>query len=75
MRGRRRRGGRPRFLFETPAFTWPQAPLILGTIVTACSGLSVLVRFSEAYEHSVREEMVRRARLAMGETDLAREAA
>jgi NNP family nitrate/nitrite transporter-like MFS transporter len=64
------------FLFKTPAFTWPQALLILGAIVTACSVLTMLVRFSEADERSVQEEMARRSRVAVGETtDLAREAA
>jgi NNP family nitrate/nitrite transporter-like MFS transporter len=63
------------FLFKTSALTWPRALLVLGVIVTACSALSVLVRFSEADEKSVKEEMARRARLAMDETDLAREAA
>jgi NNP family nitrate/nitrite transporter-like MFS transporter len=64
------------FLFKSPALTWPQALLILGAIVTVCSGLTMLVRFSEADEKSVREEMKRRERLAMGEpADLAQEAA
>ncbi|MEX2303810.1 MAG: MFS transporter [Bryobacterales bacterium] len=64
------------FLFKSPSLTWPQALLILGVVVTACSALSVLVRFSEADEKAVREEMARRASLAMGDTpDLVREAA
>jgi NNP family nitrate/nitrite transporter-like MFS transporter len=64
------------FLFKSPSLTWPQALLILGVVVTACSTLSVLVRFSEADEIAVREEMARRASLAMGDTpDLVREAA
>jgi NNP family nitrate/nitrite transporter-like MFS transporter len=63
------------FLFKTAALTWPQALLILGAIVAACSGLTVLVRFSEADEQAAREELAERARLAVGETELAREAA
>jgi NNP family nitrate/nitrite transporter-like MFS transporter len=64
------------FLFKSAALTWPQALLILGAIVTACSALTMLVRFSEADEKSVREEIDRRKRIAMGEAPgLAREAA
>ena len=48
----------------------------VGAIVTACSALTMLVRFSEADEKSVREEIERRKRIAMGEAPgLAREAA
>src|SRR5690606_6323783 len=40
------------FLFKSEALTWPQALLILGAVVTVCSGLSFAVRFSEADEHA-----------------------
>ncbi|MBI1357475.1 MAG: MFS transporter [Acidobacteria bacterium] len=62
------------FLFKTEALTWPQALLILGAIVTVCSGLAFVVRFSEADEQAVREEMQRRrkAPIAMPEARPAR---
>ncbi len=40
------------FLFKSGAITWPQALLILGVMVTLCSGLTVFVRFSEADERA-----------------------
>lgn len=49
------------FLFKT-SLSWPQALLILGAIVTVCSSLTILVRFTEADERSAREEIA--ARLA-----------
>jgi NNP family nitrate/nitrite transporter-like MFS transporter len=50
------------FLFKTPSLSWPQALLILGAIVTVCSSLTILVRFTEADDRSAREEIA--ARLA-----------
>jgi len=44
------------FLLKTASLTWPQALLILGAVVTCCSSLVVLVRFSEVEERSMREE-------------------
>jgi NNP family nitrate/nitrite transporter-like MFS transporter len=38
------------FLFKSANFSWPQALLILGCLVTLCSSLVVLVRFSRAEE-------------------------
>jgi NNP family nitrate/nitrite transporter-like MFS transporter len=38
------------FLFKSANITWPQALLILGCLVTLCSSLVVLVRFSGAEE-------------------------
>jgi NNP family nitrate/nitrite transporter-like MFS transporter len=49
------------FLFKT-SIPWPQAILILGSLVATCSLLTFVVRFSEADERSSREEM--NARLA-----------
>ena len=50
------------FLFKTSSLTWPQALLILGALVTLCSSLVLLVRFSEVDERSARQEI--EARLA-----------
>jgi len=50
------------FLFKTSSITWPQALLILGAIVSVCSSLVLVVRFTEADERSAREEIA--ARLA-----------
>ena len=50
------------FLFKTEALAWPQALLILGAVVAACSGLAFAVRFSEADEKAVAHETA--ARLA-----------
>lgn len=45
------------FLFRNPDLAWPTALLILGVIVTAVSGLSLVVRFSEADEKAVRKDI------------------
>jgi MFS transporter, NNP family, nitrate/nitrite transporter len=45
------------FLFKTSSLTWPQSLLILGALVTLCSSLVILVRFSEVDERSARQEM------------------
>jgi MFS transporter, NNP family, nitrate/nitrite transporter len=50
------------FLFKSSSISWPQALLILGVIVTLCSSLTLVVRFSESDERSAREEIA--ARLA-----------
>jgi MFS transporter, NNP family, nitrate/nitrite transporter len=50
------------FLFKTSSISWPQALLILGVIVTSCSSLTLVIRFSESDERSAREEIA--ARLA-----------
>jgi hypothetical protein len=58
--------------------SWPQALLILGAVVTVCSGFAFAVRFSEADEQAVRKEMAVRAVIARtpaGEDVLAPEAA
>ena len=52
------------FLFKTESLTWPQALLILGGVVTACSLLSFAVRFSEADEAAVAADMKARAEAA-----------
>jgi NNP family nitrate/nitrite transporter-like MFS transporter len=41
------------FLFKTPSLTYPQAFLILGVIITACSVLSFAVRFPAQNETGV----------------------
>ena len=50
------------FLFKTSSLTWPQALLLLGALVTLCSSLVILVRFSGGDERLARQEM--EARLA-----------
>jgi NNP family nitrate/nitrite transporter-like MFS transporter len=45
------------FLFKTSSLTWPQALLIIGVLVLACSSLAFLVRFSERDEAAARSEM------------------
>jgi MFS transporter, NNP family, nitrate/nitrite transporter len=45
------------FLFKASTFTWPQALLILGILVTLSSTLTIFVRFSESDERSAREEI------------------
>jgi NNP family nitrate/nitrite transporter-like MFS transporter len=50
------------FLFKTAGLRWPQALMILGVSVAAISTLTLVVRFSESDEQSVREEI--QARLA-----------
>lgn len=47
------------FLFKAEALTWPQALLILGVIVTLCSGFAALVTFSEADEAAAATEAER----------------
>lgn len=42
------------FLFKTEAITWPTALFILGAVVTCCSFLTFLVRFSEEMEEEAR---------------------
>ncbi|HLH44243.1 MAG TPA: MFS transporter [Bryobacteraceae bacterium] len=50
------------FLFKSSSLSWPQALLMLGAIVTVCSSLTILVRFTHADEQAAREEIA--ARLA-----------
>jgi MFS transporter, NNP family, nitrate/nitrite transporter len=45
------------FLFKSPSITWPQAIMILGSIVAVSSALAFLVRFSEADETVARHEL------------------
>jgi MFS transporter, NNP family, nitrate/nitrite transporter len=45
------------FLFKTPSLTYPQALLILGVIISACSALAFTVRFSENDETEARREI------------------
>jgi NNP family nitrate/nitrite transporter-like MFS transporter len=45
------------FLFKTPSLTYPQALLILGGAIVACSGLVLAVRFSETDEIAARGEI------------------
>ena len=52
------------FLFRMEGLAWPRALLILGAIVTVTSGLTALVRFSEADEAAVRAETAERLRRA-----------
>jgi NNP family nitrate/nitrite transporter-like MFS transporter len=65
------------FLFKAESLSWPQALFILGAVVTLCSGLVFAVRFSEADEAAVRDEMTNRALADQGalDDDLVREAA
>ena len=66
------------FLFKMETLSWPQALLILGAVVTVCSGFAFAVRFSEADEQAVQKEMAARAVVAptpAGEDVLAPEAA
>ena len=44
-------------LLRTSGLTWPQALLVLGVFVTLVSTLAVFVRFSEADERSIRDEV------------------
>lgn len=48
------------FLFKSESLSWPQALLILGCVVTACSFLSFMVRFSDADERAVEKELAER---------------
>lgn len=50
------------FLFKTPSLTYPQAFMILGLCIAACSVLTLAVRFSEKDERAARQEI--QARLA-----------
>jgi NNP family nitrate/nitrite transporter-like MFS transporter len=52
------------FLFKTSSLTYPQAFMILGIIILACSVCAFTVRFSETDELAAREEMA--ARLSAG---------
>jgi NNP family nitrate/nitrite transporter-like MFS transporter len=45
------------FLFKSATITWPQAIMILGSIVAVSSVLAFLVRFSEADEVVARHEL------------------
>jgi len=45
------------FLFKTPSLTYPQALLILGVAISACSGMVFAVRFSENDEVAARQEI------------------
>jgi len=45
------------FLFKMNGLSWPQAFLILGTLVAASSSVALLVRFTAADEQSARGEM------------------
>jgi NNP family nitrate/nitrite transporter-like MFS transporter len=60
------------FLFKTPSLTYPQALLILGVGIAACSPLALALRFSENDELAARREM--EARLARRFTGVAAEA-
>lgn len=51
------------FLFKG-SISWPTAFLILGSIVTVCSFLALLVRFSPAAEQAAAEELESRLRSA-----------
>jgi len=53
------------FLFRMPGLAWPDALMILGVIVAGISTLALMVRFSEADEAAVREEMEARIRGAL----------
>ena len=52
------------FLFKTPSLTYPQALLILGVIISACSVLALAVRFSDRDETAARMEI--ESRLSAG---------
>ena len=54
------------FLFKTEALSWPQALLILGSVVTVSSFLAFAVRFSESEERAVSREMASRQAAADG---------
>lgn len=45
------------FLFKSAGFTWPQALLILGCIVTLCSSLAMVVRSSEGQQQSWADQV------------------
>jgi NNP family nitrate/nitrite transporter-like MFS transporter len=45
------------FLFKTPSLSYPQALLILGVMIAACSGLVFAVRFSETDEMAAKQEL------------------
>jgi NNP family nitrate/nitrite transporter-like MFS transporter len=45
------------FLFKTPSLTYPQALLILGVIISACSPVVFAVRFSANEEVSAQQEI------------------
>jgi NNP family nitrate/nitrite transporter-like MFS transporter len=53
------------FLFKKPDLPWPQALLILGGIVAACSVLALVLRFSEQDELAARKELHARMSGAM----------
>ncbi|MEZ6059615.1 MAG: MFS transporter [Planctomycetaceae bacterium] len=46
------------FLFKSSAITWPTALFILGAVVTGCSFLSFLVKFSESTEREFAPQPV-----------------
>jgi NNP family nitrate/nitrite transporter-like MFS transporter len=48
------------FLFKTPSLTYPQAFMILGALILACSACAFAVRFSEVDEQAAKEEMAAR---------------
>jgi NNP family nitrate/nitrite transporter-like MFS transporter len=46
------------FLFKTPRLSYPQAFLILGILIAACSVLTLAVRFSGQDERELRDSLV-----------------
>jgi NNP family nitrate/nitrite transporter-like MFS transporter len=48
------------FLFKTSSLTYPEAFLILGGVVVACSPLALMVRFSATDELSAKQEIASR---------------
>ncbi len=59
------------FLFKASSINWPTALFILGMLVTCCSFLTFLVRFSEAAETEARVE----SEIAIGNRGMAPELA
>jgi NNP family nitrate/nitrite transporter-like MFS transporter len=55
------------FLFKSPSLTYPQAFLILGVIITACSALPFAVRFPAQNETEVGRVGDLAAASAMGD--------
>lgn len=53
------------FLFKTSSLTYPEAFLILGVIITACSPLALALRFTERDELATKREMEERLARSM----------
>jgi MFS transporter, NNP family, nitrate/nitrite transporter len=53
------------FLFKTPSLTYPQAFLILGSLILLCSASAFAVRFSEKDETAARQEIAARLGLEL----------